>query len=114
MTIQEASEKLHIRAADLEYYGNNDLFDLKELEENPAEVESKEINNIRLIDSLAKTGIELKALKQMKMLLDQGERAKEEQIKFLKKQRFQLLDDLHGRQKSLDCLDFIIYNLKKQ
>ena len=113
MTVLEASEKLHIKAADLEYYEKNGLIAMQAFEDSTADYKSEEIQKIRLIDSLAKTGLDLKALQYMKRLLDQGETAKEEQIRFLKKQRFQLLDDLHGRQRSLDCLDYIIYNMKK-
>lgn len=38
---------------------------------------------------------------------------KSEHIKFLKKQRFILLDAIHEMQKKLDCVDYVIYLLKK-
>lgn len=36
-----------------------------------------------------------------------------EQIKFLKKKRFILLEAIHEMQKKLDCVDYVIYLLKK-
>ena len=38
---------------------------------------------------------------------------KSERIKFLKKQRFILLEAIHEMQKNLDCIDYVIYLLKK-
>ena len=32
----------------------------------------------------------------------------------LKKQRCYLLDQLHGIQKEIDCLDYLLYSLKKE
>lgn len=37
----------------------------------------------------------------------------EKQLLFLKCQRYGLLDDLHKAQKKIDCLDYLIYMLKK-
>lgn len=36
-----------------------------------------------------------------------------EQIKFLKKKRFVLLEVIHEMQKNLDCIDYVIYLIKK-
>lgn len=36
-----------------------------------------------------------------------------EQIKFLKKKRFILLEAIHEMQKNLDCIDYVIYLIKK-
>lgn len=38
----------------------------------------------------------------------------EKQILFLKCQRCKLLDNLHLVQKKIDCLDYLIYMLKKE
>lgn len=38
---------------------------------------------------------------------------KSEHIKFLKKQRFILLEAIHEMQKKLDCVDYVIYLLKR-
>lgn len=67
-----------------------------------------------MLDELAKIGMEPEALRQMRELMNQGELSKEQQIRFLKKWRFQMLDDLHVRQQSLDRLDYIIFTMKQE
>lgn len=39
--------------------------------------------------------------------------AKEEQLRSLKKQRFDLLDEIHAKQQALDRLDYKIHKIKK-
>ncbi|MCD7808900.1 MAG: hypothetical protein LUH02_06120 [Erysipelotrichaceae bacterium] len=36
------------------------------------------------------------------------------QTLLLKKQRYELLDKLHDKQKQIDCLDYLLYELKKE
>lgn len=40
-------------------------------------------------------------------------KAKEEQLRTLKKQRFDLLDEIHAKQQALDRLDYKIHKMKK-
>lgn len=46
--------------------------------------------------------------------LNQNGRTKEERIKILRKNRVQLLDEIHGKQQLLDQLDYILYKMKKE
>lgn len=39
--------------------------------------------------------------------------ARKEQIRLLQQYRKQLMDELHGCQSRLDCLDYLIYHLKE-
>ena len=48
-----------------------------------------------------------------KLDVGQFKNKKSEHIKFLKKQRFILLEAIHEMQKKLDCVDYVIYLLKK-
>lgn len=41
-------------------------------------------------------------------------KTKEEQIRILRKNRAQLLDEIHNRQQLLDQLDYIFYEIKKK
>ena len=53
-------------------------------------------------------------LKQINHFLESiAKLEKSEQIKFLKKKRFILLEAIHEMQKKLDCVDYVIYLLKK-
>lgn len=48
---------------------------------------------------------------RMMQLLDEGRTA--ELVQSLKCQRCRLIEDLHKQQKKVDCLDYLIYQLKK-
>ena len=39
---------------------------------------------------------------------------KEEQIRLLRKYRFQVLDEVHQKQQALDGIDYLIYQLKNE
>ena len=38
----------------------------------------------------------------------------ETQIRLLRKYRYQLLDEIHGKQQSLDAVDYVICKIKEQ
>lgn len=42
------------------------------------------------------------------------EKAKEERIRILRKNRAQLLDEIHSKQQLLDRLDYMLYEMKKE
>jgi uncharacterized protein YoxC len=68
------------------------------------------LQRISLIHTLLEIGLGSKVLK----LLEDRVQSKDEQISILKKQRFQLLEDIHRKQQSLDQLDYIIHEIKNQ
>lgn len=41
-------------------------------------------------------------------------KAKEERIRILRKNRAQLLDEIHSKQQLLDQLDYMLYEMKKE
>ena len=41
------------------------------------------------------------------------EKTEEERIRILRKNRAQLLDEIHGKQQLLDQLDYMLYEIKK-
>ena len=58
-------------------------------------------------------GLETATLEQNPVLLDEegncGER-----VRILKRQRCRLLEDIHARQRTLDSLDYLIREIKKE
>lgn len=48
----------------------------------------------------------------MQQIKDKGQ-TKEDQVRFLRKKRVQLLDEIHCKQQLLDQLDYMIHELKK-
>lgn len=55
----------------------------------------------------------IEELNHFLQLFDPAAGTKEEQIRMLKKQRYQLLDDIHQRQRLLDRLDYLIHEMKR-
>lgn len=59
--------------------------------------------------SLAKAG-----LSQQEIAKISGCDDREMQIRMLRKFRYKLLDEIHGKQQSLDAIDYIICKIKEQ
>lgn len=59
--------------------------------------------------SLANAGLSQKEIVKISECKDQ-----KMQIRMLRKCRYQLLDEIHGKQQSLDAIDYIICKIKEQ
>lgn len=114
MTLQEASEYLHMEIAQLELYEENGLLRGKKTKNGIMDYPEIELQRVFHLCSLQKAGMDLASLKRFVNLLEKGASTKEEQIRILRKCRFQLMDEIHGKQQSVDHLDYLIYEIKKQ
>ena len=45
--------------------------------------------------------------------IEENGRTREEKIRILRKNRAQLLEEIHGKQQLLDQLDYMLYEMKK-
>lgn len=61
---------------------------------------------------LVEAGVDMDSLKKLTDL-QQEENSKENQIRILRKFRFEMLDDIHKKQQCLDSVDFLICRLKQ-
>lgn len=59
--------------------------------------------------SLAKAGLNQEEIAKISGCEDQGI-----QIRMLRKYRYQLLEEIHGKQQSLDAIDYMICKIKEQ
>lgn len=59
--------------------------------------------------SLAKAGLSQEEITEISGCED-----REMQIRLLRKCRYQLLDEIHGKQQSLDAIDYMICKIKEQ
>ena len=59
--------------------------------------------------SLAKAGLSQEEIAKISGYEDQGM-----QIRMLRKYRYQLLEEIHGKQQSLDAIDYMICKIKEQ
>lgn len=113
MTLHEASKRFHISMEKLKSYEENGLLEHQTLADGTFDYTETELRRIGLIHALLKSGMDLNLLKRYLKLLDDKTGSQEEQIRILRKQRCQLLDDIHEKQQTLDELDYMIRETKK-
>lgn len=90
----------------LKFYGDKEITD-----EN---IYGKSLLNFAAIaDTLIETGFDEKEVREFFNTYSMEGGNLENQINMLKKYRVELLDDIHLKQKQLDKLDYIIYEIKK-
>lgn len=76
------------------------------------EYHEEEIEALSCILSLDKLGMDMHTIQHYLCLKHQGDCTKNERKKILLKQREIILNDLHDKQKCIDCLDYLIYELE--
>ncbi len=113
MTIEEVSKQCGIQAEELKQYEEKGFLRYKKRKNNVSDYQSADIQQIELIHFLLGIGMEDKVLVNFLKLPDRGEEHKQERMRILRKCRFQLLDEIHGKQQSLDRLDYLIHEIKK-
>lgn len=106
MTLCELSERYKIELDKLQYFADNHLIEGKQ------EYGSKEEKRLGILCTLYEIGLRAAAMKQF--LLYDKEHNRTEQLKLLNMRRADLMEDIHGRQKSLDQIDYMIYEIKKE
>lgn len=112
MKIKEVSEKFNISMTTLRYYEKIGLFDDVKRVNGAREYEDKDIIYLSMIITLKNVGLSNDSILKYIELLKQGEITNIERIHILKQQRQKLLDEIHHKQKNLDCLDYLIYKIK--
>ncbi|MDO5116667.1 MAG: MerR family transcriptional regulator [Synergistaceae bacterium] len=112
MTIDEICRSFHISREKLLSYEKSGLLKGAQNEAGLPDYQERELRRLGLIHSLLRAGIGAEVLERNPVLLDEngdgGER-----VRILKRQRGHLLEDIHEKQQSLDCLDYIIREIKE-
>lgn len=65
-----------------------------------------------IVQNLKDAGCDGAVVEEFMKLADTGERQK--QFRLLEKQRRALLEKIHSREKQIDCLDYLVYQMKKE
>lgn len=112
MTLDEASKSFHISIEKLKSYEENGLLEHQSLTDGSFAYTEAELRRIGLIHFLLKAGMDMDALKKYLRLLDDKTANREEQVRLLRKQRYQLLEVIHDKQQALDELDYMIRETK--
>lgn len=114
MKIKEVSNKFNISITALRYYEKIGLFDDVKRVNGVREYEDKDIRHLSMIITLKNAGLSNDLILKYIKLSKHDDISHRERIHILKQQRQKLLDEIHHKQKNLDCLDYLIYKLKKQ
>lgn len=112
MTIKEVSEKFNISMATLRYYEKIGLLDDVKKVNSIKEYEDKDIRDLSMIITLKNVGLSNESILEYIQLSKQDNISNMEKIHILRQQRQKLLDEIHHKQKNLDCLDYLIYKIK--
>lgn len=110
MTIEQASERFGVPLEKLRLYEKQGLFDCHRQQDGNVDYSEEMIDYIGIINILTEAGAEVDTLCSFMKRLMQREITKEEKLRYLRTQRKKLLDSIHAKQKSLDQLDYIIFN----
>lgn len=62
---------------------------------------------------LAEAGMDMNLLKKL-TVLQQKKDSEQNQIRILRKMRFEMLDDIHKKQQCLDSVDFLISQIRQE
>lgn len=114
MTLKEASEKFCIDIEKLKLYEDNDFLKCSQYLNGITDYTENELRKVGIIHSLHKAGFDMPLIKQYLFLINDKSERKEEKIRLLRKQRCRLLEEIHEKQQSLDELDYMIDEIRKE
>lgn len=114
MTLQEASERFCISVEKLTYYEENRLIIHERLVDGVPDYTEEELRKVSVIHDLLEAGMEVDVLQKYMQLLSKNTVSKTEQIRILRKQRCELMEEIHRKQQCLDRLDSMVDEIRKE
>ena len=112
MTIQEAGRKFHMKPETLQLFLENGLLAGTKTADGTLDYPEEEIKHAIHFRFLLRSGMDMETLKRLAHLMESRMDTTAEQVKLLRKCRYQLLEEIHGKQQDLDQLDYIIHEMK--
>lgn len=117
MTLNEASEMFRIDIEKLKFYEGNKLLNCSKYVNGIPDYTESDLRKVGVIHCLQKAGTDIQMIRQYLLYSDEDSEKsdrKEEKIWILRKQRCKLLDEIHRKQQSLDELDYMISEIRKE
>ena len=105
-TIGQVSEMFHIPISTLRYYDKEGLFPNIKRTSGIRKFDEREIEAIRVIECLKKSGMEIKGIKQFMELCTQGSKTYKERRELLLEQKKNVEDEIERMERVLDMLKF--------
>lgn len=113
MTIEQASDHFGVPLEKLRLYEGQGLFDCHKGPDGGIDYNDELMDYIGIINVLMEAGAEVYTLRGFMQRLMQSTITKEEKLQFLRRQRQNLLENIHAKQRSLDQLDYIIFDVNR-
>lgn len=113
MTIEQASRNFGVPLLKLQLYEKQGLFDCHKLPDGSIDYDDELMDYIGIINVLTDAGAEADTLRSFMNRLMQSTITKDEKLRYLQEQRKKLLETIHSKQKSLDQLDYLIFDVNK-
>ena len=113
MTVQEASERYNIPVKILKEYESWGLCDAVKNVIGVWQYDEEDIKRLSMIMTLHDIGFEKEEVETYMKLLLAGDSTQEERLKMLNKKRNVTLDEIHFKERQLDWLDYLRYEIRK-
>lgn len=113
MTREQASERFGVPLSKLRAYERQGLFDCHRQPDGSVNYTDELMDYVGIINILTDAGAEADTLRSFMWQLMESTITKEEKLRYLRKQRQKLLEEIHTKQKSLDQLDYIIFDTNR-
>lgn len=105
-TIGQISEMFNIPVSTLRYYDKEGLFPNMKRESNIRKFDDSEIETLRIIECLKKSGMEIKDIRRYMELCSKGSSTYAERKALFEKQRESVEDEIARLEKTLNMLKF--------
>lgn len=105
-TIGQVSKLFHIPISTLRYYDKEGLFPNMERASGIRKFSNKEMEALRVIECLKKSGVEIKDIKQFMEWCSQGSETYEQRYHFFLKQKKIVESEIERMEKTLDMIRF--------
>lgn len=102
-TIGQVSEMFHLPISTLRYYDKEGLFPNIKRTSGIRKFDEREIEAIRVIECLKKSGMEIKGIKQFMELCTQGSKTYKERRELLLEQKKNVEDEIERMERVLIC-----------
>ena len=113
MTVQEASERYSIPVKILKEYESWGLCDAVKKVMGAWQYDEEDIRRLSMIMTLHDIGFEKEEVETYMKLVLIGESTQQERMRMLNEKRNGTLDEIHFKEKQLDRLDYLRYEMKK-
>ena len=113
MTVQEASERYNIPIKILNEYESWGLCDAVKKVMGAWQYDEEDIQRLSMIMTLHDIGFEKQEVETYMKLVLTGESTQQERMRMLNEKSNGTLDEIHFKEKQLDRLDYLRYEMKK-